>query len=258
MRTENGTREIRTLFDETLFSHPKSVELLKKALEISTEDCDYVLDFFAGSGTTAHAVIQLNAEDDGNRQFITVQIPEETDKKSEAHKAGYKTIFDITKARIEKASAKIAKENPDYKGDLGFKIFETIPVWDGYLDDIEELKEDTVLFDGSKLSNEELEVLLTTWKVHDGMELSHELSEIDLAGYEGYLGEETLYFVHTGFTTEALKKLIEKLDSDKTFEPSRIVIFGYNFASKHQRELGEALSSYANKKSIELDLIVRY
>ncbi len=258
MRTENGTREIRTLFGETLFSHPKSVELLKKALEISTEDYDYVLDFFAGSGTTAHAVMQLNAENDSNRQFITVQIPEDTDEKSEANKAGYKTIFNITKARIEKAAVEIAKEHPDYKGDLGFKIYETMPVWDGYLDDIEELKENTALFDGSKLNDEELEVLLTTWKVHDGMELSHELSEIDLAGYKGYLADEILYFVHIGFSTNALKDLIEKLDKEKTFEPSRIVLFGYNFASKHQRELGEALSSYANKKSIELDLIVRY
>jgi adenine-specific DNA-methyltransferase len=126
------------------------------------------------------------------------------------------------------------------------------------MDDIDELREETTLFDGSKLNDEELEVLLTTWKVYDGMELSHELQEITLAGYKGYLGEETLYLVYTGFTTEALKDLIEKLDKEKTFEPSRIVLFGYNFASKHQRELKEALNSYANKKSIELDLIVRY
>ncbi len=263
--TAEGIKELEALFQvekgHSPFDAPKPLSLLKKIVLSATfkgNQDDIVLDFFAGSGTTAHAVMQLNAEDNGNRQFITVQIPEETDEKSEAHKAGYKTIFDITKARIEKAAAKIAKENPDYKGDLGFKIFETIPVWDGYLDDIEELKEDTALFDGSKLSNEELEVLLTTWKVHDGMKLSHGLSEIDLAGYKGYLADETLYFVDTGFTTEALKKLIEKLDSDNTFEPSRIVLFGYNFASKYQKELTEALSSYANKKSIELDLIVRY
>ncbi|MBA1437707.1 MAG: site-specific DNA-methyltransferase [Epsilonproteobacteria bacterium] len=256
----NGIKSIKDLFNERLFSNPKPIELIKDFIVIGTQEKDknIILDFFAGSGTTAHAVMQLNAEDGGNREFITVQIPEETDEKSEAYKAGYKTIFDITKARIEKAAVKIATENPDYKGDLGFKIYETIPVWDGYLDDIEELQEETTLFDGSKLSDEELEVLLTTWKVHDGMELSHELSKIDLAGYEACLGNETLYFVHSGFSTEALKKLIEKLDSDKTFEPSRVVMFGYNFASKHQRELEEALSSYANKKSIELDLIVRY
>ena len=259
---QEANDEIAELFNgvKNVFSNPKSVKLLKNIIKLSNaKDDDIVLDFFAGSGTTAHAVMQINAEDKIRRKFITVQLDEPTDPKKEAYiKLGYKSIFNITKDRIIKAAQKIKEKLPKYQGDLGFKIYETIPVWDGYLDDIEELKEDTALFDGSKLNDEELEVLLTTWKVHDGMELSHELSEIDLAGYKSYLGEDTLYFVNTGFTTEALKKLIEKLDSDKIFEPSRIVLFGYNFASKYQRELGEALSSYANKKSIELNLIVRY
>ena len=256
--SDTATSDYHEIMKKNTFNNPKPVQLIKDLMIVSNTQENKILDFFAGSGTTAHAVMQLNAQDNGNRKFITVQIDEPTDKTSEAYKVGFKTIFDITKARIEKAAVEIAKEHPDYKGDLGFKIYETMPVWDGYLDDIEELKENTALFDGSKLNNEELEVLLTTWKVHDGMELSHELNEIDLAGYKGYLGEETLYFVHTDFSTKALKDLIEKLDKEKTFEPSRIVLFGYNFASKHQRELGEALSSYSNKKSIELDLIVRY
>lgn len=69
--------------------------------------------------------MQLNSEDNGNRQFICVQLPELTDKKSEAYKTGYHTIFDITKARIQKASEKIQSENPNYQGDLGFKVFKT-------------------------------------------------------------------------------------------------------------------------------------
>ena len=254
----DGTDELSQILGPKIFIHAKPTKLLKNLIMGSTEKNSTILDFFAGSGTTAHAVMQLNAEDGGNRKFISVQIPEETDKKSEAFKAGYKTIFDITKARIEKAAAKISKEHPDYKGDLGFKIYETIPVWEGYLDDIEELSEDTTLFDGSKLSDAELEVLLTTWKVHDGMELSHELKEIEFAGYKGYLGEGTLYLVDSDFDTETLKALLEKLDGDEAFEPSRVVVFGYNFGSKAQRELDEALRSYANKKSIELDLVVRY
>ncbi|RRS29877.1 MAG: hypothetical protein P794_09520 [Epsilonproteobacteria bacterium (ex Lamellibrachia satsuma)] len=256
---KKGSIEIKDLFGSNVFTNPKPTEFLRRVLSISNIiSGDIILDFFAGSGTTAHATMKYNLFDNVDAKYILIQIDELTDETSAAYKEGYKTIFEITKSRIEKAAAKIAEENPDYKGDLGFKIYETIPVWDGYLDEIEELKDNTALFDGSKLNDEELEILLTTWKVHDGMELSHELNEIDLAGYKGYLGEETLYFVHTGFTTEVLKKLIEKLDSDKTFEPSRIVLFGYNFASKHQREVGEALNSYANKKSIELDLIVRY
>jgi len=258
--SSTSASELDKLFiKKGLFEYAKPTTLLKVLLNIGIINKeDFILDFFAGSGTTAHAVMQLNAEDNGDRKFITVQIPEEIDKKSEAYKAGYKTIFDITKARIEKATVKISKEYPEYKGDLGFKIYETMPMWEGYLDDIETLTDESVLFDGFRLNDEELHTLLTTWKVYDGIKLSDELDEIVLSGYMGYMGGETLYFVHTEFTTEALIKLIEKLDSDKTFEPSRIVLFGYNFNSKYQRELQEALNSYSNKKSIELDLVVRY
>ncbi len=256
---QNGGNEIKELFGSSeIFNYPKPTFLIKKCIEMLNMSDDLVLDFFAGSGTTAHAVMRLNAEDNGNRKFITVQIDEPTDPKSEAYKADYKSIFDITKARIEKAAQKIADEKPEYKGDLGFKIFETTPIWDGYLDDIEELKEDTILFDGSKLNDGELEVLLTTWKVYDGMKLTQELESINFASYQAYMGEGILYLVHSGFNTEALKILLELLDNDKSFEPSRVVMFGYNFSSKSQRELDEALSSFANKKSIELDLVVRY
>ena len=261
VNSERGSEQFIELgFKKEVFPRPKPIGTIKRLLQLGVfeNNEEIVLDFFAGSGTTAHAVMQLNAEDGVNHKFITVQIAELTDPQKEAYKSGYKTIFDITKARIEKAAEKVAKEHPNFEGNLGFKVYETISVWDDYLDDIEILQKDTAIFDGGKLSNEDLEVLLTTWKVHDGMELSHELKEINLAGYKSYLGEETLYLLHTKFSTEALKTLIEKIDSDKEFEPSRVVLFGYNFASKHQRELSEALSSYANKKSIELDLLVRY
>jgi len=256
--SDTATSDYHEIMKKNTFNNPKPVQLIKDLMIVSNIGNELILDFFAGSGTTAHAVMQLNAQDGGERKFITVQIAEPTDEKSEAHKAGYKTIFEITKARIEKASQKIKEENPDFKGDLGFKIYETTPLWDGYLDDIATLEDETTLFDGSSLSDEELDTLLTTWKLHDGIALSEALQEVKLDEYKAYLAKETLYCVHSGFSTQALKTLIEKLDSDATFEPSRIILFGYNFSTKHQRELDEALSSYANKKSIELDLIVRY
>ncbi len=252
MRTENGTREIRQLFNETLFSHPKSVSLIKRALEIgSNNEHSIILDFFAGSGTTAHAVMALNAEDGGNRKFITVQIPEKTDEKSEAFKAGYETIFDITKARIEKASEQLGDKS-------GFKIYETTPMFDGYLDDLEELNENTTLFNGNGLSSDELETFLTTWKVHDGVKLHEPLTPIELDDYRAYESGNTIYFMDKGFSIKALQAFVEKLDNDKRFEPTKLVLFGYNFDSKHQREFKEALKNYTNKKSIELDMVVRY
>jgi len=247
-----GTVELRDLLGEgNLFSQPKNTKFIQYLNLLLRDKNSLVLDFFAGSGTTAHAVMALNAEDGGNRKFITVQIPEKTDEKSEAYKAGYETIFDITKARIEKASEKLNDKS-------GFKIFETTPIFDGYLDEIEELNTQTTLFNANTLNSEEIDTLLTTWRAYDGMLLTDSLDEIMLGEYTAHYGANTLYFMNEGFNIEALQAFIEKLDNDKEFEPSKLVIFGYNFDSKHQLELKEALKNYTNKKSIELDMVVRY
>lgn len=256
----NSTKFLREILDGQIFDYPKSIDMLKLLIKQATNESDLILDFFAGSGTTAHAVMDLNAQDNGNRKFICVQLPELTDPKSEAHKAGYTTIFDITKARIEKASEKIKKETSllHQNMDLGFKIFETMPLFEGYLDDMEELSKEQTLFDGTLLDDEALEALLVTWKVYDGQNLTTPLQRVSLSTYTAYLGGKNLYLMHKGFDMEALKVFIAKLDNEKDFNPSKIVLFGYNFESKTQRELKEAMSVYTNKKAIELDIVVRY
>ena len=110
--TTNGTKEVMNLFDGNVyFDTPKPLSLLLKLLDLAnTQNGDIVLDFFSGSATTAHAVMQLNAEDGGNRKFIMVQLPEKTDEKSEAYKAGYKNICEIGKERIRRAGQKIKNE----------------------------------------------------------------------------------------------------------------------------------------------------
>ena len=108
--SEDGNKEIVDLFNQKLFSFSKPTTLIKHFLNTNTEDDFIILDFFAGSGTTAHAVMDLNKQDGGNRKCISVQLPELTDEKSEAHKAGYKTIADISKERIRRAGKKIEKE----------------------------------------------------------------------------------------------------------------------------------------------------
>lgn len=107
-----------------LFSYSKPVELIKYLINrVAHSDDDVILDFFSGSATTAHAVMQLNAEDGGNRQFIMVQLPEKTDEKSEANKAGYKNICEIGKERIRRAGDKIKAEHPEADIDTGFRVF---------------------------------------------------------------------------------------------------------------------------------------
>lgn len=125
-----ATKELQSLFDNAPFDTPKPTSLLLKLLMIGfVETEDLVLDFFSGSATTAHAVMQLNAEDAGNRNFIMVQLPEETDESSEAYKAGYKNICEIGKERIRRAGEKIIADNKDKDNianlDIGFKVFRT-------------------------------------------------------------------------------------------------------------------------------------
>ena len=110
----NGSAELFDLMQTKVFDFPKPVKLLKRVLEHGTSKDSVILDFFSGSATTAHAVMQLNAEDGGNRKFIMVQLPETTDEKSEAYKAGYKNICEIGKERIRRAG-KIIKDNLDNK-----------------------------------------------------------------------------------------------------------------------------------------------
>lgn len=127
--TKDGTADIDELFDKKVFGFPKPVALLKFLISITTKfnKNAIILDFFSGSATTAHAVMQLNAEDGGHRRFICVQLPEKTDEQSEAYKAGYKTICEIGKERIRRAGEKIKEENKDKEGienlDIGFKVF---------------------------------------------------------------------------------------------------------------------------------------
>lgn len=256
--SRRGTGEVESILEGKVFSFPKPIELIKRFVEVGSDLDACILDFFAGSGTTAHAVMQLNAEDGGNRRFITVQIDEPTDLKSEAYKVGYKSIFDITKTRIEKAAAKIKSEKPNYDGDLGFRIFETLPLFQGSNEEIGELEDELELYDGSKLSNEELGYLLTTWKTYDGIELTEDLQPIEFSGYKGYTYGKNIYFMDKGFSNEALEAFIKALDEEPTFQPSKLVLYGYNFQSKFQRQIVEGLNSYKNKKSIELDVVMRY
>nr|WP_314326719.1 site-specific DNA-methyltransferase [Fusobacterium pseudoperiodonticum] len=158
--SQDATKKLKELFDEVhVFDYSKTVELIKRCIELYTIQGDIILDFFSGSATTAHSVMQLNAEDGGNRKYIMVQLPELCDEDSEAYKAGYKNICEIGKERIRRAGEKIKSdeslpiENRE-KLDAGFKVFKldstNIKEWDtdtenlqqSLLDSIENIKRD--------------------------------------------------------------------------------------------------------------------
>ena len=142
--TGDGTNILTGLFGKKdVFENPKPIEVIRLFIEATTKDNDIILDFFSGSATTAHAVMQLNAEDGGNRKFIMVQLPELCDEKSEAYKAGYKNICEIGKERIRRAGKKILEEKGEQIAigdeekkplDIGFKVFKldtsNLKLWD--------------------------------------------------------------------------------------------------------------------------------
>lgn len=128
MRTEDGTRLLRNLFGQNYFEHPKPIDLVKRCALIGLGDEDIVLDFFSGSGTTAQAVLELNEEDGGSRQFICIQIPELLEAESEAYKAGYRTIADIGRARIQKVIERLETKRKEANQQGNLEDGETAPL----------------------------------------------------------------------------------------------------------------------------------
>ncbi len=185
----SDTREIKNMFKGLVFENPKPREMIYHIMSmIQLNKNDLILDFFAGSGTTAHAVMQLNSEDGGNRKCISVQLPEKTDEKSEAFKAGYKNIAEISKERIRRAAKKIKQENPDYQGDLGFKVFKldssNIKRWDASFDNLKQNLIDAVDYIKQDRSNDDIvyEILLKY-----GLDLAVPIEIREIAGAKIYI-----------------------------------------------------------------------
>lgn len=213
--TETGTVKLKELGFNGEFDFPKPTDLIKRCLSLSTQEDDTVLDFFSGSATTAHAVMQLNAEDGGNRKFIMVQLPEKTDEKSEAYKAGYPNICEIGKERIRRAGQKIKEENKDKEGieklDTGFRVLK--------LDssNMEEVYYTPQDFDVHSLFNENVkadrtgEDLLFQVMLDLGIELSAKIETRQIAGKTVHLVDDN-YLVacfDRDVTESAIKEIAE-------------------------------------------------
>jgi adenine-specific DNA-methyltransferase len=182
--SQEGKLEVNNILEGyEIFSTPKPTRLVSQLTCIATKSGDMILDFFSGSSTTAHAVMQLNVEDKCERKFIMVQLPESCDDKTEAFKAGYKTIAEISKERIRRAAAKIKEENPDYNGDLGFKVFKldstNIKPWEVDFDMTERTLEDFI--SNIKTDRREEDVLYEILLKY-GLDLTLPISEYTIAG----------------------------------------------------------------------------
>ena len=259
--SQEATQEVKALFDgHSYFDYPKPLRLIKRILQLGTNKDSIIVDFFSGSGTTANAVMQLNAEDGGNRSYIMVQIPEMTPEKSEAFKAGYKTIDQIGMERIKRAAKKIKEANPLFSGDLGFKHYT-----------LEEPKQDALLlmeqFDPitnyiTPLSVDDfgLETVLRTWLVADGYGLTEDAEEVLLGRYKAYWKGDHLYLINPDhdFDASSIAALMDKYNGEQ-FSPHNIVIFGYSFSFTHREELQKNLRTLKEgNKTLTVNLDVRY
>ena len=214
--SQGATQKLAKLFNgKKFFDYPKSVLLIERCLQLYTDKNCLIFDFFSGSATTAHAVMQLNAEDGGHRKFIMVQLPEVTDEKSEAHKAGYNTICEIGEERIRRAGDKIKAEHPDSDIDIGFKVFEIADTnikWNEL-----ELKDEQIDF--ANLSNnpdqvdfkqgtKDIDVVYEIMLRQKNIPLSSKVEVLDEIGSRTYLyADSYLICLETQVTNEMIDKL---------------------------------------------------
>jgi adenine-specific DNA-methyltransferase len=266
--TDEGSKELSELLEIKAFDFPKPSRLVKRMLSIASEkdESGIVLDFFAGSGTTAQGVLELNKEDGGNRKFILVQLPEKTEEDSEAYKAGFKTIAEICKERmrrvIKKLKGEIEKEKNLFEGkkvDLGFKVFSLEPsnfkIWrTDVIETEEELKRQMNVFVDPVRSRSETDApdsvgVGMAWEIllKSGYELTTKLEKKEIGGVPVYeiAGGEVLLALEK-ITQKAIDAVVKlKSDSAKgqapADKPKKFICLDRLFASNDQLKTNTAL-----------------
>lgn len=239
--TQEASKELKELMgNHKYFDYPKPTKLIKRLLMIGCGKSDLILDFFAGSGTTAHAVLDLNKDDCGTRKFICVQIPEPTSIDSEAYKAGYKNIAEISKERIRKAINLIEVNNnvsqkklidaPNEKLNFGFKVFKldqsNFKIWDSKATSIQTaLSEHVEQLEKSAKSEDILYELL----LKDGFELTTSIKKIKITDKEVYSVEDNMLLIclDQNLTKDLFKEM-------KKLNPHRVIVLDKGFNEKDE------------------------
>ena len=250
----------KLLGDAKYFSNPKDVDLMASiftALEIGNNDI--VLDVFSGSGTTAHTVMKMNAEKGTNIRYIHLQLDEAVKEKYAPYKAGYRTIDEIGRARIE-ASAKLVQEETGADIDYGYTHYYIKQLEDDSIEKMEEFDPEVYIVNNS--INDEIgeNIILSTWLCKDGYGFNPDVKEIDLDGYKAYYCGKHLYLIGRQFTKDNVNALIKMYVNDITFNPEHIVLFGYSFeawtiSETIQRNLSILKGS---RKDLNVNIDTRY
>ena len=276
--TEQGSKELTAYGMGDAFDFPKPTYLVKKAFHIGSNDGDICVDFFSGSGTSFEALMSLNAENNGTRMIITVQLPEDLDEKyandSKTKKAKTKKVLDFLDSvnrphtldqvgleRINRAIKKIRETYPDTTADLGFKHYTLQEPKQTTLDKLESFVPEN---QGMFLTNDILtdfgtQTVLTTWLVRDGYGFNADVKATDFEGYAGYYIDKHLYLIDPDISKNAIAAIVDKYETDGTFNAENIVLFGYSFVWTMTEELKINLARLKDtEKNLRINFDVRY
>ncbi len=255
-----SSSEIKRLFGKTVFDTAKLTAMLQRVIAFADNDA-IILDFFSGSASTAHAVMALNAEDGGTRKYIMVQIPEKVKEGSIADKCGYSTIDQIGMDRIKQAAKAIKTDYPDTTADLGFKHYTLVEPASDTLDKIEKFDptENKLFADKDILSDFGKPTVLATWLVRDGYGLTADAEELNFAGYNGYYIGKHLYLVDPELSDKAIEAIVVKYETDGSFNPENVVLFGYSFTWTEMEALKINLKRLKDtEKNLRINFDIRY
>ncbi len=259
VNAKSGKALLKELFDgESPFEYPKPLDLIKLLVKMGNAMDGIVLDFFSGSATTAHAVMQMNAEDGDHRRYIMIQLPEACKDKSIAHKMKFNTIDEIGQDRIKRAAKKI-KDETGADIDYGFKHYTLAEPSDKTLAELENFNPKTLFADENLLDEFGRDTVLETWQVNDGYGFGAEHTPLVLDTYTVYLMGKHLYMTDPGLTEKDMVALVDKYLGDTAFNPENIVIFGYSFTFTQTEMLRKNLVTLRDgEKNLKINLDIRY
>lgn len=258
----SGANIIRSLFDnKNVFKNPKTPQILEEFLPFVVDDGDIVLDFFAGSSTTAHAIMNMNAADGNRRKYILIQWAEKTKKGSEAAEAGFATIDQIGLERINRTANMIRSESSSAVVDLGYKHFTLREPSAKTLENVLEFSpnDNGLLSDNTMLDEFGILTVLTTWLVQDGYGLTTQAQKLDFDGYPAYYIDKHLYLVSSSLSEKAISAIVTKYETEGAFNPENVVLFGYSFTWTELEALKINLMRLKDtEKNLRINFDIRY
>lgn len=277
--TKATTEKLYELFDgKKIFTNPKPDTLISFLVNQATDDNDIVVDFFSGSATTAHAVMQQNTSDTQKRKYIMIQLPENLEEsilrasKDSAEKIKImmdflesvgrpKTLDQIGIERIIRAAKTIREKNPDAVTDLGFRHYTLLEPSGTTLDKLEQFSPDDngLLTNNTILEEFGLPTVLATWLVRDGYGFTAPVQSIDFGGYNAYYMDKHLYLIAPELPEGAIAAIIDRFETDGSFNPENVVLFGYSFTWTELEALKINLMRLKDtEKNLRINFDIRY